>query len=87
MGIFAKRLRNNRMILVLDEKLFQLAYEDRFSIVDTIRKESEDLDIAITLSMAFSRGSTNFSDLEDMVNQALDLAQNRGGDQVAIKTL
>lgn len=87
MGIFAKRLRNNRMVLVLDEALFQKAYEDRFSIVDTIRKESEDLDIAITLSMAFSRGSTNFTELEDMVNTALDLAQNRGGDQVAIKAL
>ena len=86
MGIFIKRLRNNRMLLVLDEELFQKAYENRFSIVDIIRKEAEDLDVAITLSMAFSRGSLVFSELEEMVNTALDLAQNRGGDQVAIKT-
>lgn len=87
MGIFIKRLRNNRMILVLTEELFQKAYEDRFSIVDTIRKEAEEIDVSITLTMAFSRGSTVFSELEDMVNTALSLAQNRGGDQVAIKTL
>lgn len=87
MGIFIKRLRNNRFLLVLNEQLLDNAIMDHFSILENIRKESDDLDIAITLSMAFARGSLDFSSLEEMVTHALELAQSRGGDQVAIKTL
>lgn len=87
MGIFIKRLRNNRFLLVLNEQLLDNAIMDHFSVLESIRKESDDLDIAITLSMAFARGSLDFSVLEEMVTNALELAQSRGGDQVAIKTL
>ena len=87
MGIIVKRLRNNRMFLVLNEAILQKAIIDQFSILETIRKVSESLEVSITLSLAFSRGSDDFEVLEEMVNSALDLAQSRGGDQVAIKTL
>lgn len=86
MGIFIKRLRNNRMLLVLNEQILLKCHEDHFSILQTIRKEAEGLDVAITLSLAFARGSLEFSVLEEMVTGALALAQSRGGDQVAIKT-
>jgi c-di-AMP phosphodiesterase-like protein len=87
MGIIVKRLRNNRMYLVLNESILQKAIVDNFSILENIRKASESLEVSITLSIAFSRGSDDFEVLEEMVNTALDLAQSRGGDQVAIKTL
>ncbi|MCD8519630.1 MAG: hypothetical protein LRY24_01875 [Erysipelotrichaceae bacterium] len=35
--------------------------------------------------MAFAKGTNDFNELEELANQALELAQNRGGDQVAIK--
>ena len=85
-GIFIKRLRNNRMLLVLNELLFKQMMEEQFSILKTVREASSELDVAITLSMAFARGSLEFPELEEMVNGALALAQSHGGDQVAIKS-
>lgn len=85
-GIFIKRLRNNRMLLVLNEMLFNQMVEEQFSILKIVRAASSELDVAITLSMAFARNSLEFPELEEMVNGALALAQSRGGDQVAIKT-
>jgi len=85
-GVFIKRLRNNRMLLVLNEMLFKQMVDEQFSILRMIRDASSELDVAITLSMAFARGSLEFPELEEMVNGALGLAQSRGGDQVAIKS-
>ena len=36
--------------------------------------------------MAFAKGTSNFLELDEMVTKLLDLAQTRGGDQVAIQT-
>lgn len=85
-GIFITRLRNNRMLLVLNEYLFKQLVDEQFMILKTVRKAANELDVAISLSMAFARGSLEFPELEEMVNSALALAQSRGGDQVAIKT-
>ncbi len=85
-GIFIKRLRNNRMLLVLTEMLFKQMLDEQFNILKVVRDASAELDVAISLSMAFARGSLEFLELEEMVNSALALAQSRGGDQVAIKS-
>jgi cyclic-di-AMP phosphodiesterase len=85
-GIFIRRLRNNRMLLVLNEMLFKQLLEEQFSILKVVRDASAEIDVAISLSMAFARGSLEFVELEEMVNGALAMAQSRGGDQVAIKT-
>lgn len=60
--------------------------EEQFSILKTVREASSELDVTITTSMAFARGSLEFPELEEMVNGALALAQSRGGDQVTIKS-
>lgn len=80
-----KTLKNNRLFLILNEKVFKELMDDRFSIINTIRKESKKLDIPITLSMAFARGSDDFKELDEMVANLLDLAQTRGGDQVVVR--
>ena len=86
-GIFIKRLRNNRMLLVLTEMHFKQLLDEQFLILKIVREAASELDVAISLSMAFARGSLEFPELEEMVNGALALAQSRGGDQVAIKSL
>lgn len=85
-GILIKRLKNNRMLMVLTEELYLKAFEEQFSILEDIRNAAMEIDVAITLSMAFARGIVDFPQLEKMVIGALALAQSHGGDQVAIKT-
>ncbi|HBZ40481.1 MAG TPA: DHH family phosphoesterase [Erysipelotrichaceae bacterium] len=84
-GMFVKRIKNDRYLLVLNEKIFQEIMNERFSILNYIRSTAQQMDVAITLSMAFARGTADFQQLEEMVNNLLELAQSRGGDQIAIK--
>ncbi len=85
-GLMLRRIRNDRYMVVLNEQLFSALINDRFSIVNTVREASNELNVSITLSMAFARGTTDFKELDEMVIQLLELAQSRGGDQVTIRS-
>lgn len=85
-GMFLRRIKADRFLVVLNERIYKNVLNNRFDILSYIRKAAADADVAITLSMAFSRKTSDFLQLEEMVNTALELAQSRGGDQVAIKS-
>ena len=82
-----KTLKNNRLLVVLDETIFKQIYDDRFSILTQIRKVSNSAKLDVTLSMAFARGSDDFSELDGCCESLLDLAQTRGGDQVVVRKI
>lgn len=82
--LMIRRLRPDRYLLLLNEKIFSDIEKDNFSILNTVRTEASKIDASITLSLAFARKSDNYKELEEMANAALELAQSRGGDQVAI---
>lgn len=84
-GMFVRRIKSDRFLVVLNEGIFKHIAHERFDILSYIRKQAQEMDVAITLSMSFSKGIADFIELEDMANSALELAQSRGGDQVAIK--
>ena len=84
-GMFLRRIKSDRYLVVLNEMVYQNIENERFSIMGFVRNQSQEHDLAITLSMAFARGTDDFSLLDEMVNNLLELAQSRGGDQVAIR--
>lgn len=84
-GMFVRRLRSDRFLVVLDERIYADIVRDRFSILNEIRNAAEEIDVSITLSMSYARGTTDYRLLDQMVNDLLELAQSRGGDQVAVK--
>ena len=84
-GILVKRLNNSRYLLVLNEKIFADLVKDRFSLLSKVRKAAQSKDVSITLSLAFARGTSDLDEMDDMVTNLLDLAQTRGGDQVAVQ--
>lgn len=84
-GMFVRRLRSDRFLVLLDEQIFADIMRDRFSILNEIRSAAEEIDVSITLSMSYARGTTDYRLLDQMVNDLLELAQSRGGDQVAVK--
>jgi c-di-AMP phosphodiesterase-like protein len=71
--------------LVMNQQLFEQIIADQFSIMKVIHEESAKLDVAITLSIGFGKGSSDVQMLDEMALNALELAQSRGGDQIAIK--
>lgn len=84
-GMFVRRLRSDRFLVILDESIFADILRDRFSILNEIRTAAEEIDVSITLSMSYARGTSDYRQLDQMVNDLLELAQSRGGDQVAVK--
>ena len=86
-GILVRRVNNYRYLLMLNEKIFSDLVADHFSILNTVRKAAQKQDVSITLSMAFALGSDNFQVLDETVTKLMDLAQSRGGDQVAVQRI
>lgn len=84
-GMFIRRLRSDRYLVMLNEEIFSSVMKDRFPILTQIRQAADDIDVSITLSMAFARGTSDYALMDTMVNDLLELAQSRGGDQVAVK--
>lgn len=84
-NIILRRLRSERYYLVLDEKAYGDIKADNFSLLNEIRQESGKIDSNITVSMAFARGSNDLIELDNVVNDLLELALVRGGDQVVTK--
>ncbi len=84
-GMLIRRLRSDRFMLVLNERIYRELEEDRFSILQDTRRRASEMDAAMSLSIAFARGSNDLDELDNMVNDLLELAQSRGGDQVAVK--
>lgn len=85
-GMFIRRIRTDRFLLVLNEQIFEQIVDENFDILAQIRRASNRNELSITLSMAFAKGTNDYSQLESMTNRALELTQGRGGDQVAVMT-
>ena len=86
-GIVYKTLRNNCIQLVLNKKIYRKLLDDRFSILNKVRKESKAGGIDVTLSMSFAYGSNNLSELDEEASNLLEIAQTRGGDQVVVRQI
>ena len=84
-NMLIRRVRADRFLVVLNEDDYLEAEKEHFSILNEVREQSQSLDVSITLSMAFARGTADYIELDKMVNELLELAQNRGGDQVATR--
>ncbi len=84
-GMFIRRIRSDRFILVLNQSILKKARSQNFTILQIIRDKALSLDVSITLSMAFAYGTNDYSTLDEMVNELIELAQSRGGDQAAIR--
>ncbi len=84
----------DRYILIFTREKLEQCIEDKFSILDRIRQihlTDDDNNTPVTISMGISAAPVNteifnLADIEHDALAALDLALQRGGDQVTIKT-
>lgn len=84
-GMFLRRLRGDRFLVIFDKAILDRVRADNFRILQTIKDKADKLDVSITLSMGFVYGTENFVELDTMLNELLELIAGRGGDQAAIK--
>lgn len=83
-GVAYATLRNNKLLLILNEKIFEIILSEHFQILNQIRKVAKDFDLPVSLSMSFARGGNDYSELYLRAEQLINLAQTRGGDQVVV---
>lgn len=84
-GIAIRRLKSDRFYIILNEEILSEIKKDKFSILNTIRTNSENMGLNITLSMAITHGIKTIAELDEELFELMELIQNRGGDQVAIR--
>lgn len=80
-----RRIHGDRYMMVFDERDINKLIEDKFRVLDEVRaiKIGE---MSPTLSIGIGRTTETLAECEELAVQALEMAQSRGGDQVAIKT-
>ena len=81
-----KSYDNEKYVMLLDSKRLDECIENRFDILDKIRETRVRDGASITVSIGVSRVGETLRDRELAAKEAIDLALQRGGDQVVYKT-
>lgn len=83
---FVREYGNNRFICVLEAQQLKKLEDDKFSILDEIREiRLGETALSVTISMGISKAGGSLYERERAAQSALDMALQRGGDQVVVK--
>ena len=82
LGATIKSYDNDKYIMFFDSVSLDKCLNDRFAILDDIRNMRVGDGVSITISMGVSRMDGTLRDRELAARDAIDLALQRGGDQV-----
>jgi cyclic-di-AMP phosphodiesterase len=84
-GVLLRRYRSDAYFALCNYESFDKMRQDNFSLLDKVRRFSQDQDTSITLSIGFSYDfPEDVLKLNEMANSAIDIAISRGGDQVVV---
>lgn len=83
-GLLLRRLKDGTYSLLCNYKSFLSMSEDKFSILDKVREVSKSELTPVTISLGIAYNFPDVVKLNEMANNALDIAMSRGGDQVVV---
>lgn len=83
-NIFLKSYAEGRYLLLIEHLVLQKMLNNKFEILQIIKKISDQFDSTLTISIGISVNQKNLIALNDKALEALELTQSRGGDQVAV---
>ena len=83
-GILLRRIKDDSYSMLCNFASFSKMLDDKFSIIDKVRGESIRGEIPLTLSIGLAYDFPDVIKLNDLANDALDIAMSRGGDQVVV---
>jgi len=81
-----KSYDNDKYVMMLDSKNLDKCIENRFDILDKIRDTRVRDGVSVTVSIGVSKVGGTLRDRELAAREAIDMALQRGGDQVVYKT-
>ena len=83
-GILLRRIKDDSYSMLCNYASFARMLEDKFSIIDKVRGEAIRGEMPLTLSIGIAYDFPDVNKLNDLANDALDIAMSRGGDQVVV---
>ena len=83
-GVLLRRIKADSYAMLCNYKNYMRMHDDHFSIIDKVREVSSGTDIPLTLSIGLAREFPDVIKLNELANEALDIAMSRGGDQVCV---
>lgn len=83
-GFYKKLEKNDRYLVVFEERNMQKLIEQKFKILETIKNIKMKEVSGATISIGIGHKGKTFKDCELLARRALDMALGRGGDQAAV---
>ena len=84
-GAVIKRQDNDRYCVIFDHVKLSEYIEDKFSVVENVRKIGQEYNAPVSISIGIGSGGSLVEN-EKYSRSAMEMAQGRGGDQVCVKT-
>lgn len=84
---YLKSYDDDSLVIALDKKSLQAMMQEKFDVLDKIRIISEEHGIRVTLSVGVACGDVDYEELGAQAQNAINLAEKRGGDQVVVNIL
>ncbi|MDR0889267.1 MAG: DHH family phosphoesterase [Oscillospiraceae bacterium] len=84
-GGMLRKLERNRFLFLFEAKDLAKMAEDKFSLLEDMRKVVSPGGIAATLSIGVGKDGTDFREDYDFAALSIEMALSRGGDQAVIK--
>ena len=76
--------QTDRIIVVIDKEALLDMIEDKFSLLDKIREIAKNSRLKSSISMGVACFDTDLNELGKIAENAVELAEKRGGDQVVV---
>ncbi|EHJ53143.1 DHH family phosphoesterase [Streptococcus macacae] len=83
--IFYRRVSMDRFYFFTDYSILNQLIEDKFDVLEQFRKEAQERQLPLTLSMGISYGIANHDQIGQVALKNLNIALVRGGDQAVIR--
>ena len=81
---YIQTLVGDRMNIVMDKEATLKMIDDKFSLLDDIRDIAQKNRLKASISMGVACYDNNYNDLGIIAQNAIELAEKRGGDQVVV---
>lgn len=82
--VLLRRFRNDAYFAVCNFTALEEMKKDQFSLLETVRKIGAKESTPPTLSIGFAYDFPDITKLNEMANDAIDIAMSRGGDQAVV---
>lgn len=83
-NVLIRRYRNDAYFALCNYESLSLMEKDKFSLIEQVHQLGEKQDTPPTLSVGFAHNFPDVSKLNEMAENAIDIAMSRGGDQVVV---